>query len=118
MWWWVLADAYASQVVIVSTVRARKELTSSDAEHGIGFMSDPARLNTVLSRAISLVVMVGDEIVLGHDPTWNALLKKCKALGVYVPSEQAVGEPEELGDNGSRMWVLNGGSIYTCVGDR
>lgn len=65
---------------------------------------------------ISLVVMVGDEYVLGHDPTWNALLKKCKEIGAFVPSEQVDGDGVAVDSDADADAAADAyGSVNPCV---
>ena len=55
------------KVVLISTVRARQTWhmwKAFDTQHQLGFISDPKRLNTAMTRAQSLLVFVGDPYVL------------------------------------------------------
>jgi hypothetical protein len=48
----------------------------------------PIRLNTAITRAASMLLIVGDENVLAQDTVWNQLLTKLKAIGAFVPAAQ------------------------------
>ncbi len=63
--------------IILSCVR-------SNDHQGIGFLSDPRRLNVALTRAKYGVVVLGNPKVLSRQPLWNHLLHHYKAHGVLV----------------------------------
>ena len=54
-------------IIILSCVR-------SNERQGIGFLSDPRRLNVALTRAKYGVVIVGNATVLSRHMLWNNLL--------------------------------------------
>ncbi|KAH7327648.1 P-loop containing nucleoside triphosphate hydrolase protein [Rhizoctonia solani] len=62
------------QVIIVSTVRSNRDLLSFDVRHTLGFVAHTKRLNVAITRAQSLLVVVGDPIVLGLDPLWRRFM--------------------------------------------
>eukprot|EP00004_Rigifila_ramosa_P016804 TRINITY_DN4025_c0_g1_i5.p1 TRINITY_DN4025_c0_g1~~TRINITY_DN4025_c0_g1_i5.p1 ORF type:complete len:1206 (-),score=229.83 TRINITY_DN4025_c0_g1_i5:18-3293(-) len=64
-----------SDVVIISTVRVKKENLEHDKRFQIGFLSNPKRLNVSISRAKGLLIIVGCASVLLFDPHWAAVLK-------------------------------------------
>lgn len=63
--------------VIVSCVR-------SNEHQGIGFLSDPRRLNVALTRAKYGVVILGNPKVLSKQPLWHHLLMHYKEKGCLV----------------------------------
>ncbi|XP_033629468.1 helicase with zinc finger domain 2-like [Asterias rubens] len=93
------------RVLIVSTVRTRNTLNTSkmqswshispmlrpDETYDHGFLSDIRLLNTAMTRAQSLVLVVGDSVALcsvGKCSTiWQAYLNKCKDHGTLLPTE-------------------------------
>ncbi|KAG8750496.1 hypothetical protein FRC11_010342 [Ceratobasidium sp. 423] len=62
------------RVIIVSTVRSNKDLLSFDLRHTLGFVSNAKRLNVAITRAQSLLVVIGDPLVLGLDALWRRFL--------------------------------------------
>lgn len=63
--------------IILSTVRANDE-------HGIGFLSDPRRLNVALTRAKYGLVIVGNPRCLCKNKLWNELLIHFREKGCLV----------------------------------
>jgi regulator of nonsense transcripts 1 len=63
--------------IILSCVRSNENL-------GVGFLSDPRRLNVALTRAKYGLVICGNAKVLAKQPLWSNLLNFYKELGVLV----------------------------------
>merc|ERR1712032_928288 len=63
--------------ILVSCVR-------SSETQGIGFLSDPRRLNVALTRARLGIVLLGNPRVLSKNPLWAALLLHFKEYGCLV----------------------------------
>mmetsp|Transcript_14375 Transcript_14375/g.34797 ORF Transcript_14375/g.34797 Transcript_14375/m.34797 type:complete len:889 (-) Transcript_14375:41-2707(-) len=72
------------RVIIISTVRSTEELLDVDARHHLGFVANPRRFNVAVTRAMALLIVVGNPKVLSGDPHWGALLRKIVAGGGYV----------------------------------
>jgi len=64
-------------MIIISCVR-------SNEHQGIGFLSDPRRLNVALTRAKYACIVVGNPKVLSRHPLWNHLLHHYKENGCLV----------------------------------
>lgn len=64
-------------VIIMSCVR-------SNEHQGIGFLSDPRRLNVALTRAKYGIITVGNPKVLSKQPLWNHLLNFYKDQHVLM----------------------------------
>ena len=55
------------KVIILSTVRSKRELETSDDASlvtALGFLANPKRFNVAISRAIALLIVVGNPLVL------------------------------------------------------
>ncbi|XP_072398458.1 probable RNA helicase armi isoform X2 [Diabrotica undecimpunctata] len=74
-------------IVIISTVRSSKDFITSDLIHNLGFVAHPKRLNVAISRAKSLLLIVGNPKLLCSDPCWRAVVKYCLENGVYKGCE-------------------------------
>lgn len=46
----------------------------SNEHQGIGFLSDPRRLNVALTRARFGCIIIGNPRILAKNPLWNALV--------------------------------------------
>eukprot|EP00117_Sycon_ciliatum_P039642 scpid9001/ scgid29262/ Putative helicase Mov10l1; Cardiac helicase activated by MEF2 protein; Cardiac-specific RNA helicase; Moloney leukemia virus 10-like protein 1 len=70
-------------VIVISTVRSQESLLAFDHKHQIGFLSNPKRFNVSISRAKSLMIIVGNPHILVQDPFWRLLLVYCARNGAY-----------------------------------
>ncbi|DBA05017.1 TPA: hypothetical protein N0F65_000705 [Lagenidium giganteum] len=70
-------------VIIVSTVRSSKDFFDEDAKFNLGFLGNPKRFNVAITRAQSLLIIVGNPFVLQEDPNWNEFLRHCRAHGAW-----------------------------------
>ena len=66
------------------------EASECDGEVGdLGFLSDGKLLNTAITRAVSMVAVVGDPLALCIIGTsmgiWRAYLKHCQKMGTISP---------------------------------
>ena len=69
------------QAVFVSTVRSSLRMVQEDAYQGFGFINNPQALNTVMSRARSLVVIVGHPLPIRFDEALSAYATACEEHG-------------------------------------
>lgn len=72
------------KVIIISTVRSRPQFLDFDYMFQLGFLRNPKRFNVAVTRARSLLIVVGNPNVLQHDPCWRALLQHCKDNDSYT----------------------------------
>jgi len=71
------------QVIIISTVRSNESYVTFDQRHTLGFLSNPKRFNVAITRAQSLLVIIGNPHILCMDPYWCALVQYCVAHSAY-----------------------------------
>lgn len=69
------------KVIIVSTVRSSKEFATFDENFSLGFVKNPKRFNVAITRAKSLLILVGNPLILGQDPYWSQFLNYCYESG-------------------------------------
>ncbi|XP_050325111.1 putative helicase MOV-10 isoform X2 [Bactrocera neohumeralis] len=68
-------------VIIVSFVRSRYK--------SLGFLRNPKRLNVVLSRAKSLLILIGNDVTLSKQSDYEFVIKECKRHGNFIPAPVA-----------------------------
>ena len=76
-----------SKVVILSLVRSSKpncNKPNSDVTKSIGFVACAKRFNVAVTRARSLLIVVGNAAVLSQDERWKALVDYCKHLRCFI----------------------------------
>ncbi|KXJ71865.1 hypothetical protein RP20_CCG019498, partial [Aedes albopictus] len=57
-------------IIVISTVRS--------IYNRVGFLSNPKRLNVALTRACSLLIVIGCEYTLEKDPLWETFIRYCR----------------------------------------
>lgn len=70
-------------VIIISTVRSTVKHNEFDRIHYLGFLSNSRRFNVAITRARSLLVVIGNPHILCKDKHWNKLLWYCVDNGSY-----------------------------------
>lgn len=65
------------RVIIVSTVRSTIKHNEFDKSHCLGFLSNERRFNVALTRAINLLIIIGNPHIICKDSNWNKLLWRC-----------------------------------------
>jgi hypothetical protein len=114
------------QIIFISTVLSRPESlplargTAAAADGGetgsnnVGFFRNPKRFNVAITRARSLLVVVGHPLVLWEDSSWRQLLKHCAAReGWFGAGQELLGEYLGRG-NGTQF--TPGGLLETAAG--
>lgn len=74
-------------VIIVSTVRSHESFVEQDVIQHLGFIRSPKRFNVTVTRARSLLIVVGNPHLLVHDDHWGPFLRHCVQLGSYTGSD-------------------------------
>ncbi|XP_023391491.1 putative helicase MOV-10 isoform X3 [Pteropus vampyrus] len=71
-------------VILISTVRSSQSFVQLDLDFNLGFLKNPKRFNVAVTRAKALLIVVGNPLLLGHDPDWKTFLDFCKENGGYT----------------------------------
>ncbi|XP_068084476.1 putative helicase mov-10-B.1 isoform X2 [Anabrus simplex] len=82
------------RVIIVTTVRANRNLLDVDRKFQIGFLSNPRRFNVAITRAESLLIVIGNPFMLCHDEYWLELMKYSLELNSYVGCKYQIRDSE------------------------
>mmetsp|Transcript_35532 Transcript_35532/g.102160 ORF Transcript_35532/g.102160 Transcript_35532/m.102160 type:complete len:342 (+) Transcript_35532:66-1091(+) len=85
------------EVIVFSAVRApppvAPDVTRFRASVGVGFLGDERRLNVAITRAKSMLLVVGHAPTLSRSPGWSALLQHARATpGAYRKVRDEVAE--------------------------
>ncbi|KAG8235105.1 hypothetical protein J437_LFUL015532 [Ladona fulva] len=72
------------RVIIISTVRSDQQRISLDRNSRLGFLKEPKRFNVAVTRAKSLLIIIGNPYILRGDPCWGKLLQYCVERGCYT----------------------------------
>ncbi|XP_047983533.1 probable RNA helicase SDE3 isoform X1 [Salvia hispanica] len=87
------------KVIIVSTVRSTVKHNEFDKVHYLGFLSNPRRFNVAVTRAKSLIIIIGNPHIICKDPNWNKLLWYCvennSYKGCFLPKQEEESEQVE-----------------------
>ncbi|GMH18834.1 hypothetical protein Nepgr_020675 [Nepenthes gracilis] len=79
-------------VVIVSTVRSTIKHNEFDRTYCLGFLSNPRRFNVTMTRAKSLLIIIGNPHIVSKDPHWEQILWLCvdnnSYQGCALPEKQ------------------------------
>lgn len=85
-------------VIIVTTVRSLdyENEACRDGLRGLGFLQSEKRFNVAITRAMSLLIVVGDPFLLGADSSWLAFIKHCVNIGAYTGCDLPIGLKKEV----------------------
>ncbi|KAH9618772.1 hypothetical protein KSS87_008059 [Heliosperma pusillum] len=94
------------EVIIISTVRSTIKHDEHDRIYLLGFLSNPKRFNVAITRARSLLVIIGNPHIICKDYNWEKLLWRCVDNNSYegcsLPERQFPVEEkwteQEIGD--------------------
>ncbi|XP_069004395.1 putative helicase mov-10-B.1 [Embiotoca jacksoni] len=65
------------KIIMVSTVRSSVDYVKMDKDFNIGFLSNEKRFNVAVTRAKSLLIVVGNPVILNKDPIWEKFISYC-----------------------------------------
>ncbi len=65
------------RVIIVSMVRASQQYLNHDLKFSLGFVHNQKRFNVAISRAMSLLICIGDPNLLSRDKCWEQFINYC-----------------------------------------
>uniref|UniRef100_A0AAQ5ZNY7 RNA helicase n=1 Tax=Amphiprion ocellaris TaxID=80972 RepID=A0AAQ5ZNY7_AMPOC len=72
------------KIIMISTVRSCINYIKMDKDFNIGFLSDEKRFNVAVTRARSLLIIVGNPVILNKDPTWEKFINYCVKENAYT----------------------------------
>lgn len=76
-------QAVERKVIVLSLTRSNEAFLAADIENGEGLFHQPKRMNVALTRAESLLVVVGNPYIMGKDSFWSKWLEFCRAHGLW-----------------------------------
>ncbi|TPX32413.1 hypothetical protein SmJEL517_g04446 [Synchytrium microbalum] len=62
------------KVILISTVRSQHRFLSGDVDRDIGLVHFRKRLNVAITRAMALLVVIGNPHLLGYDVNWTSFM--------------------------------------------
>ncbi|KAM9361320.1 putative helicase mov-10-B.1 [Symphorus nematophorus] len=65
------------KIIMVSTVRSSINYVKMDLDFHLGFLSNEKRFNVAVTRARSLLIVVGNPVILNKDSTWKKFISYC-----------------------------------------
>ncbi|KAK7405930.1 hypothetical protein VNO78_07542 [Psophocarpus tetragonolobus] len=91
------------EVIIISTVRSTIRHNEFDRVHCLGFLSNYRRFNVAVTRAISLLVIIGNPHIICKDDHWSQMLWYCvdnsSYQGCSLPERVELYDDEDTGEN-------------------
>ncbi|KAL7306479.1 hypothetical protein TKK_0001178 [Trichogramma kaykai] len=72
------------KIIILSVVRTSDAEVGVDVRHALGFISSTERLNVAITRARSLLIIVGCPRLLKKDIHWRSVLEYCITSRAYI----------------------------------
>nr|XP_046252029.1 putative helicase mov-10-B.1 isoform X1 [Scatophagus argus] len=96
-------------VILLSTVRSTPKLSASKQQFTLGFVDNEKRFNVALTRAKSLLIVIGDPRILKTDKIWNKFVNYCYKEGAYrgiaVSDEEEEEEEDTLNNvHSQNLW--------------
>ncbi|MED6239493.1 hypothetical protein ATANTOWER_007135 [Ataeniobius toweri] len=84
------------KIIIISTVRSSLSYVKMDTDFNIGFLSNEKRFNVALTRAKSLLIVIGNPVILRKDPVWEKFINYCVEMKGYRGIDFNSVEEEDL----------------------
>ncbi|KAM4741444.1 putative helicase mov-10-B.1 isoform 3-T5 [Anableps anableps] len=84
------------KIIIISTVRSSLSYVKKDIDFNIGFLSNEKRFNVALTRAKSLLIVIGNPVILRKDHLWKKFINYCVEMKGYVGTDFSHIEEEDL----------------------
>ena len=82
-------------MIIVTTVRtlecSENNFIQNDVIRGLGFIRSEKRFNVAVTRAMNLLIVIGDPHLLGADPTWRTFIEHCIKMRAYTGCDLPIG---------------------------
>lgn len=105
-------------VILISTVRSSQSFVQLDLDFNLGFLKNPKRFNLAVTRAKALLIVMGNPLLLGHDPDWKTFLEFCKQNGGYtwcpLPSKLDLQQGQDLLQGLSKLSPSTSGMDGPC----
>uniref|UniRef100_A0A8C4I789 RNA helicase n=1 Tax=Dicentrarchus labrax TaxID=13489 RepID=A0A8C4I789_DICLA len=92
------------KIIMISTVRSSINYVKMDEDFNIGFLSNKKRFNVAVTRARSLLIVVGNPVILNKDSTWKTFISYCVEENGYTGFDFKDAEGED--DIVSRLATL------------
>ncbi|KAK7308864.1 hypothetical protein RJT34_05163 [Clitoria ternatea] len=91
------------EVIIISTVRSTIKHNDFDRVYCLGFLSNYRRFNVAMTRAISLLVIIGNPHIICKDNHWSQMLWHCvdnsSYQGCTLPERVEIVDNVKFDDN-------------------
>ena len=71
-------------VIIISSVRSLNSISTNERKLKLGFLNNSKRFNVSITRAQSLVIIIGNPFMLKADENWEIFLKYLKDNKAWV----------------------------------
>ncbi len=75
------------EVMILSTVRSSLVGRGGEGGGGLGFLTNAKRFNVAVTRAKSMLIVIGDPHLLKRNRNWKELISYALEKGAYTGSE-------------------------------
>uniref|UniRef100_A0A3P9J5U5 RNA helicase n=1 Tax=Oryzias latipes TaxID=8090 RepID=A0A3P9J5U5_ORYLA len=72
------------KIIMISTVRSTSSYVKMDKDFNTGFLSNDKRFNVAITRAKSLLIVVGNPLILRSHPVWKKY--PCLCLLLFSPA--------------------------------